>query len=161
MKRLLGFLGTAAVIVFALSSVPACDDDDDDNPATPTTGSIAGTINFEGTWPATGQVQVSVFQNFPPTGAPDAYTDPLEETTTYNYRFDGLDPASYAAVVVGWLDPNLPPGQEKILGFYWAYADSVAVDASGNPRGLPLSVTVEAGETESNIDMAADLDVAP
>jgi hypothetical protein len=161
MKRLFGFLGMAALVMLVMSSMPACDDDDDDNPATPTTGSIAGTVNFAGTWPATGQVQVSVFQNFPPTGAPDAFTDPLDETTTYNYRFDGLDPATYAAVVVGWLDPNLPPGQEKILGFYWAYVDSVAVDNTGTPRGVPLPVAVEAGETADNIDMAGDLDVAP
>ena len=50
MKRLFGFIGTAALIIMALSFVPACDDDDD-NPATPTTGSISGTVDFRGTWP--------------------------------------------------------------------------------------------------------------
>lgn len=161
MKRLFGFIGMAALTMMVLSAVPACDDDDDDNPAAPTTGSITGTVDFRGTWPTTGQVQVSVFQTYPPSGPPDAFTDPISPTTSYNYRFDGLDPANYAAVVVGWLDPNLPPGQEKILGYYWADTDSVAVDGSGNPQVLPLSVDVEAGETDSHIDMAADLDVAP
>jgi hypothetical protein len=148
-----------AVALATTVGVLACNDDD--NPMTPTTGSIAGTITFQGTWPSSGQVQVSVFANFPPTGPPDAFTNPIAPAATYNYRFDGLDPASYAAVVIGWLDPNLPPGSEEILGMYWAYVDSVAVDGSGNPRGLPRSVTVQAGKTASNIDMMADLDVAP
>ena len=160
MKRLFGLISLAALLMFALSSVPACDDDDD-NTVLPTTGSIAGTVDFRGTWPSTGQVQVSVFQTYPPSGPPDAFTDPISQTTSYNYRFDGLDPANYAAVVVGWLDPNLPPGQEKILGYYWANPDSVAVDGNGTPQVLPLSVDVEAGETKNNVDMAADLDVAP
>ena len=156
MKRLL-YSVSVAVAIAAASSLPACDDDD---PAAPTTGSISGTVTFEGTWPSGGQVQVSLFSEWPPTGPPDAFTDPITPGATYNYRFDGLDPATYPALVVGWLDFG-PPLTEKVLGYYWADEDSVAVDGSGNPQVLPLAVTVKAGESKSSLDMVANLDVAP
>lgn len=159
MKRRFRVFATALAGAAAVVLMAACEDDK--NPAKPTTGSIAGTVTFRGTWPSTGQVQVSLFANFPPTGPPDAYTDPIAPGATYDYRFDGLDPATYPAVVVGWLDPALPPGSEEILGMYWAFVDSVAVDGSGNPRGNPVPVTVRAGEVAGNRDILADLDVAP
>jgi len=143
-----------AVAVAAMLGILACGDDD--NPAMPTTGSIAGTVTFQGTWPTTGQVQVSLFSSWPPSGPPDAFTDPIAAATSYDYRFDGLDPASYAAVVVGWLDPNLPPGSEEVLGMYWEHVDSVAV-----ARDTPKAVVVTAGQTKGSVNMLADLDVAP
>jgi len=148
-----------AVVLTATLGILACGDDD--NPAMPTTGNIAGTVTFQGTWPTTGQVQVSLFSSWPPTGPPDAFTNPITPGASYDYAFNGLDPASYPAVVVGWLDPNLPPGSEEILGMYWQFVDSVAVDGSGTPRGLPKAVVVAAGLTKGNVDMVADLDVAP
>lgn len=159
MKRL---LYTCALVVAATSTVAilaSCDNTDD--PVTPTTGSVSGTVTFQGTWPSTGQVQVSLFSAWPPAGPPDAFTDPITPSGTYNYSFNGLDPATYPAIVVGWLDPALPPGSEKILGMYWADEDSVAVDSNGNPQVLPTAVTVEAGDSKGSLDMAADLDVAP
>ena len=158
MKLPFRLFAMAVALAATVGMISACNDDN--NPAMPTTGTIAGTVAFLGTWPTTGQVQVSVFLNWPPTGPPDAYSDPIAAGTSYDYRFDGLDPASYAAIVVGWLDPNLPPGQEKILGMY-CDCDTVAVDVSGNPEGMPVAVTVQAGKTKSAVNIAADLDVAP
>jgi hypothetical protein len=157
MKRRFHFLAIAVALAASIVML-ACEDDED--PAGPATGSIAGTITFQGTWPTTGNVQLSVFSAFPPTGAPDAFTDPISPTASHDYQIDGLEPGEYAAVVIGWRDPADPPGA-KTIGMYWAFVDSVAVDGSGNPRGFPVPVTVRAGETQNNVDMVADLDVAP
>ncbi len=155
MKRLLGSL--VAVALATLILIPACEDD----PAAPTTGSVAGTVAFEGaTWPSTGDIQVSLWANFPPMGAPDAFTEPIAQTTSYDYRFDGLPPGTYAAVLVGWRDPALPPGNDVTIGFYWAYVDSVAVDDSGVPQGPPLPVNVSAGAV-GDADITANLDAVP
>lgn len=149
----------AVALAATVGMISACNDDN--NPTMPTTGSLSGTVTFQGTWPTTGQVQVSLFATLPPMGPPDAYTDPITPGTSYAYRFDGIDPAAYAGIVVGWLDPNLPPGSEKILGMYWADEDSVAVDVSGNPQVAPKSVTVVAGQNKGGLNMVANLDVAP
>jgi hypothetical protein len=106
-------------------------------------------------------VIVGLYASLPPMGAPDAYTDPIPAGTSYQFSLTGIDPATYDGIVVGWIDPALPPGSEETLGFYWAYEDSVAVDSNGVPRGLPLPITVVAGETKGSLNMVANLDVAP
>jgi hypothetical protein len=160
MKRLFYVLTISALAALA-GVLPACDDDDPADTG-PTTGTVSGTVTFQGTWPTTptSAVQVSIFASFPPTGAPDDFTDPIAPTGSYDYRFDGLTPGTYAAIVVGWRDTALPPGNDEYLGFHWAFVDSVAVDGSGNPRGMPVPVSVQAGQTV-DADIAADLDVAP
>ncbi|HXV13443.1 MAG TPA: hypothetical protein VEC56_04495 [Candidatus Krumholzibacteria bacterium] len=160
MKRLFYPLAIAG-LAMTLAFLPACDDDDD-NPmgGGPTTGTVAGTVTFEGTWPSVGNVQISVYSTYPPMGPPDAFTDPIPAGTSYDYSIAGLDPGDYAAILVGWRDPADPPGA-KVIGMYWAFVDSVAVDGNGDPVGPPSAVTVEAGQTESNLDITANLDVAP
>jgi uncharacterized protein (DUF2141 family) len=155
MKRPFHALACALVIAAALS---ACDDDDPAAP--PTTGAVSGTVTFQGAWPSTGDVQISIFSSFPPTGPPDAFTDPITQAASYDYSIAGLTPGAYAAVVVGWRDP-LNPSTAEILGMHWEHVDSVAVDSNGDPRGFPLPLTIEAGQTDANINMLADLDVAP
>ena len=170
MKRLLGVIGSVALIMLVLSAVPACDDDDDNpiNP-NPTTGTVSGTVTFGGTWPSTGDVQVSMYStimNPPgvPAGPPDAFTDPLNSATdfpTYNYSFEGLDPGDYAAIFVGWRDPADPPGA-RLIGVYWIYVDSLGIAASGLPKPPgPSSVSVDAGDNLTGRDIVADLDLAP
>ena len=158
MKRFLCSYALAAAVMAAAVILASCGDDD---PVVATTGSISGTVTFQGTWPTTGQVQVSLFSSWPPMGPPDAYTNPISPGATYNYSLGGLDPATYDAVVIGWFDPTLPPGSEKILGIYWADEDSVAVDDAGNAQVNPVAVTVQAGANKGSLDMAANLDVAP
>ncbi len=161
MKRLFHGLAIAVAMATLIGMLPACDDDNNPAGGGPTTGTVSGTVTFNGTWPTTGDVQISVFSTFPPPpGPPDAFTDPIPAAASYDYQIGGLEPGDYAAIVVGWRDPGNPSAAE-ILGMYWAFVDSVAVDSNGDPRGFPLPVTVEAGQTEDNLDITADLDVAP
>lgn len=172
MKRLFGFIGSAALITLALSTVPACDDDDDNpiNP-NPTTGTVSGTVTFDGTWPSTGDVQVSIYSTlqpplYVPTGPPDAFTDPIAGSpATYDYEFSGLEFGTYAGILVSWRDPVNPSGAQ-LLGMYWTYVDSVGIYDSGPFDGAPkppypTPVTVDASNAvRDNLDIRADLDLS-
>ncbi len=170
MTRLLNRMTVALAATALLAAFAACDDDDD-NPTNggPTTGAVSGTVTFQGTWPTVGDVQVSMYSSIinppgVPGGPPDAFTDPLDSLTaypTYNYAFEGLDPGDYAAIFVGWRDPADPPGA-KLIGVYWIYVDSLGIAVSGLPKPPgPSSVSVDAGDNLIDLDIVADLDLAP
>lgn len=123
-------------------------------------GSVSGTVNFIGTWPTTGEIQISVFSSFPPAGPPDYFTEPLPaNTTNYGYKIDGVTKGDYAAIVVGWRDPGNPAGA-KTIGYYIDAVDQIGVDTNGNPVALPKSVTIDDGKMDlADIDIKANLDV--
>ena len=172
MKRLFGFLAVLAAASSLALTIPACDDDDD-NPVdpVPTTGTVSGTVTFEGTWPSTGDVQVSIYSAlqpplYVPTGPPDAFTDPITgDPATYDYEFDGLDFGTYAGILVSWRDPN-NPSSAQLLGMYWTYVDSVGIFDSGPFDGAPkppypTPVTVDVNNpVRENRDIRADLDLS-
>jgi hypothetical protein len=144
----------------------ACGDDDD--PArVPTTGSVAGTVTFDGDWPSTGEIQVSIYSTLSPPwvpmGPPEAFTDPIQGTPTqYDYMLDGLDKATYAAIYVSWRDPQ-NPSASRLLGMYWTFADSVGINAqTGLPVEQPASITIDSANLNlTNLDITANLDLAP
>lgn len=144
----------------------ACGDEDD--PArVPATGSVAGTVTFLGEWPSSGDVQISIYSALSspwvPMGPPEAFTDPIQGSPAqYQYKLDGLDKATYAAIYVSWRDPQ-NPGASRLLGMYWAFPDSVGISGqSGLPVEQPASVTInDANLNHSNLDITADLGLAP
>jgi hypothetical protein len=153
MKRLVSIL-----LFAALAASLSCGDDDNGAGGGPT-GSIAGTITFRNTWPATGNVYVTINSNYPPTGAPDAFTTPIPPgVRTYDYTLSGIEVGTYVAVLLGWRGG---PGNDKCIGMYWQYVDSlgVASDCSSQAPG-PSPVTVTKGGTTQDIDMIGDLDLA-
>jgi hypothetical protein len=168
MKRLL-YSSSLAVAIAAMCALAACDDDDNPANTGPTTGSVSGTVTFTGTWPSVGDVQVSVYSTLitppgVPGGPPDGFTDPLNSATdfpTYDYNIAGLDPGDYAAIFVGWRDPADPPGA-KLIGVYWIYVDSLGIAVSGLPKAPgPTAVSIDAGDNLTDLDIVADLDLAP
>jgi len=144
MKRVFSRRAVGLLAALSLVLVVACNDDDPASPGNPAnTGSISGTVTFTGTWPASGDVQVAIYATLPPTGPPDAYTDPLNGATdypTYAYTISGLEPGTYDGVIVTWRDPS-DPLSSKVIGTY-----------SG---GMP--VVIEKGNTASGFDITADL----
>lgn len=170
MKRLFHGLAMTVAMAALIGMLPACDDDDD-NPMDgggPTTGSVAGTVTFEGVWPVSGDVQVSIYSTLPPPffvpmGPPDAFTDPITSgTTTYDYEMSGLDFGTYAGVYVSWRDPA-NPANSKLLGMYWVHVDSLGIvdggPFDGTPKApYPAPVTLsEANADRVNLDIRADL----
>ncbi len=125
-------------------------------------GEISGTVTFVGTWPSTGEVQVSIWSTWPPAGPPAAATDPLTAgTAVQSYKIEGLSKGTYTAVTVGWRDPANPAGA-KVLGIYWEKSDSLGVDSNGNPTVQPMPIEVSEGKLVwSNVDIKADLDIVP
>lgn len=162
MRRVLVRSIVALVAVIGVAVVLSCGDDD--GTGTAPTGSIAGTVTFRGTWPATGNIYVTVNSSYPPIGAPDAFSGAITEGSvvmperTYDYTVGGIEVGTYVAVLIGWRGG---PGNDKCIGMYWEYVDSLGVqpDCSSQAPG-PSSVTVSKGATTQNIDMVADLDLA-
>lgn len=152
------------VVIASLSLIGGCSDDDPVN--LPSTGSVAGKVTFQGTWPITGDVQVSIFSGlttpFIPMGPPDGVTDPIQSgVTTFDYNISGLDFGTYTVIYVGWRDP-LDPANARLLGMYWTMTDSVGIGALGGPVDTPTPVTISSGMlNHSNLDIKADLDLAP
>ena len=136
---------------------------DDDNPAeSGEFGSLSGTVEFVGTWPDKGNVEVAVWPNWPPAGPPTAYGEPFSSgEAVQTYRIEGLSKGTYAAVSVSWRDPIDPAGA-KVLGFYWEEGDSPGVDERGRPVEQPLPIEISDGKLEwSEVDIKANLDIAP
>jgi hypothetical protein len=149
----------AGLIVFG-----GCDDEEE-TPMAPglTTGSVSGTVTFTGSWPATGEVQVSIYSTLTPPwvpmGAPDAFTDPITSgSATYDYMMSGLDKGDYMAIYVSWRDPLNPAGT-KLLGMYWTNPAETGINpGSGLPVQQPLGVIIN--ETKMNhtgLNITADL----
>jgi len=136
---------------------------DDTSTGNSPTGSISGTITFRGSWPATGAIFVTVFSSYPPTGAPDAFSNPIPESAlgsgrTFKYKISGVEAGTYRAVLVGWRGG---PGDDRCVGLYWSMPDSVGIDAACVAQAPgPLAVTVKANQTSSNVDMVGNLNLA-
>lgn len=127
-------------------------------------GEIAGKVNFVGTWPSKGEVQVSLWANWPPAGPPAAATAAFTQVTTpqsVSYKLQCLNKGNYPVLTVGWRDP-LDPRGAKVLGIYWAQSDSLAVDNTGSllPGIVPLSINVSDSKVNwSNVNIKANLSI--
>ena len=135
----------------------------DDNPAeSGEFGRLSGTVEFVGTWPEKGNVEVSVWASWPPAGPPAAYSEPFSPGEAMQaYGVEGLSKGTYAAVTVSWRDPIDPAGA-KVLGFYWEGGNSLGVDERGMPVGQPLPIEISDDKLEwSGVDIKANLDIAP
>jgi hypothetical protein len=127
-------------------------------------GEISGSVNFVGTWPTNGEVQVSLWATWPPAGPPAAATSaftPITPPQSVSYKIQCLNKGTYPVMTVGWRDPANPRGA-KVLGIYWANNDSLAVDSTGNmlPGVQPLPITVsDAKMNWSNVNIKADASI--
>ncbi|HXS10502.1 MAG TPA: hypothetical protein VN852_10995 [Candidatus Krumholzibacteria bacterium] len=152
--------GFAAVWMALLMLVVVASCGDDDSTGTPQSGSIAGTVTFRGTWPASGEIYITVFAQYPPTGAPDAFTNPITQNQlgpgrTFNYKVPGLEAGTYKAVLIGW---RAGIGQDQCTGLYWNYPDSVGIDKNCIAEAPgPSAVTVIKNQTASGVNMVSDL----
>jgi hypothetical protein len=145
MKRVLSLRIAAALCVTALALV-GCGDDGPTSGDPANTGSVSGTVTFTGTWPVSGDVQVAVYSELPPTRAPDGYTSPLNGATdypTYDFKIAGLDAGTYAGIIVTWRDPS-DTSSSRIIGQY-----------SGG-----LAVVVVKQQDADGFDITADLSLA-
>jgi len=157
-------LQSAAVVVAAVMVAAVVSCGGDSSTGTGPTGSISGTITFRDTFPATGDIFITVFSQYPPTGAPDSFSNPITEdmlspTRTYDYKLSGIATGTYKSVFIGWRGGV---GNDVCIGLYWANVDSVGfhgtcdADAPG-----PTAVTVKKNQTTPNIDMVANLGLVP
>jgi hypothetical protein len=133
---------------------------DDKNPvSSSSTGEISGTITFTGGWPAKGNIQVSMWTSWPPTGPPAAFSAPLTPgVATQTYKISGLSKGPYSVITVGWRDPADPTGA-KVIGVYSAN-DILGVDCKGQFTVQPLPVEISDGNLKAkNVNIRANLDL--
>ena len=115
---------------------------------------LAGTLRFEGIWPAdVGQVAVAAYLEFPEVAADlirVAGWDTDVEIGSQSYEFEiELDrEGTYRWIVVAWHPTDEFWDFSSLLGCYAAPGDS-----------LPRSVTVIRGEVTADVDIAVDLGV--
>ncbi|GEM_PF-355708 len=125
-------------------------------------GAIAGKVNFVGSWPSKGEVQVSLWATWPPAGPPAAASTVFAAgNNSQSYKIQCLAQKTYPVLTVGWRDPANPAGA-KVLGIYWAQSDSLAVDGSGRPitGANPLPVQITDGSLNlSNVNIKANLSI--
>ena len=168
MQKLIVRFVPLATLVAVLFVFAACSDDDESNPAAPpTTGSVSGKVTFTGSWPSTGEVQVSIYSNLSapwiPMGPPDGFTNPIQSgVTEYDYSISGLDFGTYSAIYVGWRDPGNPAGA-KLIGMFWSFVDSVGISSmTGLPVTQPNSTDLSSSNADqTSLNITADLDLAP
>lgn len=160
-RFLLPILLLAALSVFLV----ACGGDD--NPVTPTQqyGSVSGTVTFVGNWPASGEIQVSIWPSWPPAGPPSAATLPISQTVTYNYKIEGLNRGTYQALAVGWRNPANPTAA-RVLGLYINDPNNsgVSIDtATGRPTyATPAPIVIsDAKMDHTGLNIKADFAFAP
>lgn len=134
---------------------------DDKNPVqSSTTTEISGTITFNGTWPAQGNIQVSLWTSWPPAGPPAAFSAPLTPgVATQTYKISGLSKGPYAVITAGWRDPADPTGA-KVIGVYSANNTLAGVDCKGDFTVAPLPVEISDNNPKAtNVNLVANLDI--
>lgn len=146
-----------ALAVMALLAFTACSDDE--NPVkTPDFGTVSGRVTFTGTWPSTGDVQVSIWTSWPPAGPPAKASAVIAKgTTVYDYKLEGLNKGEYKALTVGWRDPATPT-TAKVLGLFWTNSDSSGVSAAPPFYATPTTINVNDAKIEwTGVNVTADL----
>ncbi|MDZ7361525.1 MAG: hypothetical protein ONB46_12490 [candidate division KSB1 bacterium] len=151
------FLAVVSVVLF-LAFILGCSEEQ--NPVqSQTSGEISGTITFTGTWPAKGNVQVSMWTSWPPAGPPAAFSAPLTPgVATQTFKISGLNKGPYSVITVGWRDPADPTGA-KVIGVYTGN-DVLGVDCKGDFTLPALPVEIAEGRLKyTNINIRANLDI--
>jgi len=157
-RKLLSFVALAVVVVFA----GACSDDD--NPTSvPEFGTVSGRVTFDGTWPAVGNIQVSLFDVWPPAGPPYQASPVIAaNSTTFDFKFEGLAKKTYAAIAVGWRNPANPTGA-RVLGIYVNDASKTGVTVNGGQPTFDTPVPIVISDAKivwNGLDIKADLSLA-
>ncbi len=156
--RIFSLIALAAISLFIVSC------SDDNNPANvPTTGTISGRVTFVGTWPSVGNVQVSLFDKWPPQAAPyqaSAVIPP--NSSTYDFNFEGIAKSTYPAVVVGWRNPNdpNPATSSRVIGIYINDATKTGITVAGGQPTFDTPVPIVISDTKmiwTGVDLRGDL----
>jgi len=134
---------------------------DEKNPVqSSTTTEVSGTVTFNGAWPSTGNIQISLWTSWPPAGPPAAFSAPLTPgVATQTYKITELSKGPYAVITVGWRDPADPTGA-KVIGVYSANTTLAGVDCKGDFTVAPLPVEISASNPKAtNVNLVANLDI--
>jgi hypothetical protein len=112
---------TFCVLGLSLFLIGCSDNNDSSMP--PVTGSLSGYVIFHGQWPDSGNVQLSIFNNWstdpcswcgmapggPPAYYTPSFTRPLNPTgtDTLYYTITGISLGTYHSIAVGWRAPHV------------------------------------------------------
>lgn len=156
--RIPSLVAMAAMVLF----IGACSNDD--NPTNvPEFGTVSGRVTFDGTWPATGNVQVSIFDVWPPQGPPyQASAVIAANSATYDFKFEGLAKDTYPAIVVGWRDPANPnpATSSRVLGIYVNDPSKPGITVTGGQPTYDTPVPIVINDAKmiwTGVDLRGDL----
>jgi len=159
-SRIFSLIALAAISLFVVSC------SEDNNPTnTPTLGTISGRVTFVGNWPATGNVQVSIWAEgtWPPMGPPEGSSVNIPSGSgTYDFTIEGLKKLNYQAISVGWRNPANPAGA-RVLGIYVNDATKTGINTATVPPTYDTPASIVIGDAKmiwTGLDMKADLSLA-
>lgn len=121
--------------------VIGCEDKVISEPIAPESGTISGSITFEGTWPDSGSILLTLDTQYPPMGPPagsKTITNGDLVNGIYDYSFASLAFGDYEAITVTYWPSGYSPGSTD----YSMLASNIST----------ISVSVDAPELTINLD---------
>ena len=114
---------TNILIVITLIITIACEDTKtNESEALAESGSIYGKITFNGSWPDSGTVLLTLNTVYPPQGPPAGFEYLALENLSnneYDYTFNNLSFTNYSAVSVTHWPDDYPNGSYSTLGGHY------------------------------------------
>ena len=124
---------TNILIVISLIITIACEDTKTNEvEVLAESGSIYGKITFNGSWPDSGSVILTLNTVYPPTGPPAGFEYLSLENllnNEYDYSFNNLSFTNYAAVSVTHWPDDYPNGSYSTLGGHYEDMNVTQADA--------------------------------
>ena len=94
---------TRIILVSSFLLLFSCEDKNTNEKVLPEFGSISGTVNFNGTWPDTGEVLITLDTTYPPQGPPAGFAYITSDDVSnglYSYSFTNLSFRVYEAITI-------------------------------------------------------------
>ena len=94
---------TRIILVSSFLLLFSCEDKNTNEKVLSEFGSISGTVNFNGTWPDTGEVLITLDTTYPPQGPPAGFAYITSDDVSnglYSYSFTNLSFRVYEAITI-------------------------------------------------------------
>ena len=134
---------TKILISSFLLLIVACEDKETSEESLPEFGSISGNATFNGTWPDSGEVLITLDTSYPPQGPPAGFayiTNSELDNNIYNYNFTNLSFRDYSAITLTyWPEGYVTAGiNYNLIG---SHIETISVTQDDPDKIIDIDVT--------------------